>query len=381
MADLPTRREIQERARDAILTTDGVRISASAADLEGSDVNLILAMIALGGEEVVNRAARALAGNFESTAQGRALDRVIFDRKGLTRIPATPAVGQIQLSRPTAGAGAGTVFGALPGNDPAPTRIQTNQGINYILTQPAIFGAADLGPITVTAQAELVGLDNQVDANQAWTFVDTIFDETIIATNPITMSGAANEETDDRFRGRALNFFPTVRRGTLGAVQFGLESTPGIATASVVEVIQPQNSLPACVLEAFILDALGQANQTLAARGQANLLNFRLAGGAVSVVPGTIQFIDVEFADLEFDTNIVLDTSAAFEDVRTAVIAAINNQRPGQSLLRSTIIAAARSVPGVLIEDSDLTEPVGTLNPATNSVTFRTTRERITSTT
>jgi uncharacterized phage protein gp47/JayE len=286
-------------------------------------------------------------------------------------------VGEVQLTRVTAAAGAGTIEGGLPGSGPPdPTRIRTNQGITYILTQDASFTAVDLGPITVPIQAELAGLASEVDANQTWSFTDVPFDASIVIANPMETAGGADEETDEEYRARAKSFFPTVRRGTLGAIEFGLLSTPGIASVSVKEVLDVSGT-PACVVEAFILDELGRANETLAARGLANLLEFRAAGIPVRVIAGVPQFVDIELS-LTFDTAIILDTSQAASDVKFAIVSALDNQSPGENLLRSTIISAVRTVPGVIFEDTDLTEPAGTLVPSAESIVFRTKKELIT---
>lgn len=378
MADLPSREELFQRFRDSALAVADTKLSAREFDRPGSDLNLIAAAAAIMGEEMTRRMAQAVANSFEDTAESNGLDRVVFDRKGLPRKPAAPAVGQIELTRPAATAGAGVIVGGLPGSGPpAPTRIRTNQGIVYFLTENAVFGAADLGPITATVQAELAGIEQEVDENQAWNFVDVPFDTTIVIANPAEMAGAADEENDVRYRARAKNFFPTVRRGTIGAVQFGLDSTPGVDSATVIETINPTNGLPACSAQGFILDVLEQANQTLAARAQLVQLEYRPIGIPVVLIPGVPQFVDIEFSGSSFDTSIVLDTSTAANDVKTAIIAALNNQRPNQQLLRSTILAAARSVPGFVIEDTDLVEPAGTLIPASADVVFRTKRELI----
>lgn len=378
MADLPTRQELFDRWRDAALTVPDTRVSAREIDREGSDLNLQAAAASIMGEEIVRRMARALAGVFEDTAEDDALDRVVFDRKGLPRLPAEVSVSEIQLTRPTFAAGAGTIDGGLPGSGPPnPTRIRTNQGIVYIITQDAVFGAAELGPITVTIQAELAGLASEVTELQSWNFVDAPFDESITISNPDESAGGADEERDSRYRARAKAFFPTLRRGTLAAIEFGLLSTPGVDTVSVIEVIDASSGLPACSGQAFVLDALGQSNETLVARGLLNLLEFRSLGIPIVGFPGTPEFINIDFVGTSFDTAVVLDTSQAAEDVRSSIVAALNNQQPGKNLLRTTILAAARQVEGFVVEDTDLVEPAGTLIPATIDVAFRTRRELI----
>ena len=377
MADLPSRQELFDRWRDGALTTPGTRISAREIDREGSDLNLQGAAMSLMGEEIVRRMARALAGVFEDTSEGDALDRVVFDRKGLPRLPISPSVGAVQLVRPTFAAGAGTIPGGDPGTGPpSPTRIRTNRGIVYSLTENAIFGATTLS-VTADVQAELAGLAQEVDELQSWSFVDTPFDETITIANAAETAGASDEEADPNDKSRAKAFFPTIRRGTLGAIEFGFASTPGIASVSVIEVIAAGTGLPACFVQGFILDALDQGNETLAARGLLNQLEFRCAGIPVQAIAGTPQFVNVDFVGTSFDTSIVLDTSQAADDVRSFIVAALLNQRPGQILQRATIIAAAKNVPGFVIEDSDLVEPAGALIPASSDIAFRTLREKI----
>lgn len=374
--DLPRRSELFARFRAAALATPNTRISAREIDRPGSDANLVGAGASFVGEEVVARMARALAGVFEATASGKALDRIIFDRKGISRLPAAPAVGEVVLERPGAGAGAGTIDGGLPGTLPAPARIQTNRGIVYTLSLPQSFGALDLGPFTVPVQAELAGLDYEVEADQAWSWVDAPFDPTIAITNPDPMAGASDEETDEAYKARARAFFPTLRRGTLGAIEFGLRSTPGVASAVVYEVLQA-SGVPAAVVQAYILDALGRANETFAARAYSNLLQYRALGIPVLVGAGEVEYVAIRLRPT-WDTAVVTDTAAGWGAVQNAIVAALQNLRPGQTLERSLIYAAARSVSGLLLPDGALELPTGDLVPSTTSSALRTLPELIT---
>ena len=374
MADFPSREELFRRWRDGAITVPDTRVSPSEIDLPGSDLNLVAAAAAILGEEVVSRMARLYAGVFEDTATGQCLDRVIFDRKGITRKPAAPATGELVLTRPTAAAGAGTVDGGLPGSTPQPTRFITNTGITYLLLEDAVFGATDLS-VTVRAQAELAGTAYTVADNQAWTPVDPVFDTTLVATNPVEMAGAEDEETDDKFRARARAFFPTLRRGTLQAIEFGLRAAAGVDAVSVQEVLNT-SGLPYCAVEAFVLDVLGQSNDTLAARAQGELEEFRALGIPVFVRAGRPDFISIALTPV-FDARIINDTQAAAADIRSAIITAVNSLQPGQTLDRTRITAAALSVPGVSLPDGALTEPVADLEPGAIDIAIRTKRELI----
>jgi len=382
MADLPTRQELFRRWRNAALAVPGTRVSPREIDRAGSDLNLLAAASSIMGEEIVNRAARAYAACFEATARRECLDRVVFDRKGLPRLPAAPSVGMVRLERAAFAGGAGTIVGGLPGSLPTPTRIRTQTGITYLLTRNSVWGALDLGPFYVPIQAELAGLESEVDEGQAWSWADPPFDTTIEITNDDPTNGAgetagaADEETDEAYQARARNFFNTVRRGTTGAVEFGLRSTPGIASVAVYETLDASSS-PACSGRAYVLDALGQASQTLAARGALTLIEYRPIGIPVVISEATPQYVSIKFVAAAYDTRLVTDTGAANDDVRTAIIGALENQQAGGLLYRSTILAAARSVVGFVIEDTNLTEPAATLIPATSDLAFRTRRELI----
>ena len=378
MADLPTRDELFQRGRSAALTVPGTRISAKEIDRAGSDANLLFAAMALIGQEIVNRAALALSGCFESTARGQRLDRVIFDRKQLPRLPANPATITVSLQRPTAGAGSGTVQGNLPGATPSPTRIQTSTGIVYLITQNVTFGSSDLGPHTVIAQAELAGIASEVSGPQTWTFLDAPFDPTITITNSADAAFASEQEEDGAYLARARSFFPTLRRGTLPAIEFGLRSTPGVASVSAYESVAPGSGFPASSVSAFVLDQLGQANDTLALSADVKLLEYRAAGIPVFIQPGVPQYEKIVFQGLAFDSRIQNDTNAGVALVQTAIVAALNNQLPGQKLERATIVAAAKSIPGTIISNSSLVTPAADLVPGNPNIAFRTRTDLIT---
>jgi len=376
MADIPTRAELFARARAAALATPGSKISPKEIDRPGSDANLLFNAIALVGEEIANRAARALAGCFEDTAKGKRLDRVIFDRKSLPRKGAAAATVSLTLARATDDAGAGTIVGGVPGSDPQPSRVRTNRGIVYQLLSDVSFGATSLGPYTVTAQAELAGLDYEVDELQSWSWVDQPFDPTITITNTEAASGAAEVEEDDRYLARSRNFYNTVHRGTQDAIDAGLQAVPGVDVESSEEIIDPSNGYPAGRVRAFVLDRLGRADSTLAARGRLALNSYRALGVPVFVEPSVPEFVEISFS-VSFDTRIVQDSVQQANRVKAAVVAALENQRPGQSLLRSTIIAAIKSVPGAVMEDSDLLVPTATLLPTAVGTAFRTKLELV----
>lgn len=377
MADLPTRAELMQRGKAAGLGVANTRISPKEFDRDGSDANLLLAVAALMGEMIVHRGATALSGNFEKTAKGQRLDRVVFDRKNLPRKPASPAVGTIQISRPTFAAGAGSVAGGRPGTTPTPVRIVTNTGVVYFLTQTASFGATDLGPITVAVEAELAGLASEVQKNQAWSFVDTVFDQTFTIANAADMAGGSDDEGDEPYRSRARDFFPSLRRGIVGAIEFGARGVSGVESVAAIEITDPTSGFPVHFVQLFVMDALGQSNAQLAARVQLELVKFRAFGVPVQVLSAVPEFVAIR-SIVAYDTAIVLDTNSAEAAWKSAVVAALNNQQPGARLYRATITSAQKSVPGVVVSDTSLITPAGDLIPSTINTAFRTLPELIT---
>lgn len=376
MADLPTRAELFEIGRDAVIGTPNTRISVEQIDKPGSNANLLLAMMSLLAETVSNRAGDLVLDTFEETAEGDALSRLVGDRKNIKRLPATPAVVTLSLSRASAAAGAGSIVGGLPGSSPSIARIRNNRGIVYTLLETASFGALDLGPVTVLAQAEIAGLDYEVDRDQTWQFLTAVFDSSIVVSNAETAAGADDAEDDDRLRSRSKRFYPSLRRGTKQAILYGIRDVPGVASGTVEEIVGADGT-PAGQGRGYVLDILGNANQALADRAQLALVEYRALGVPVPVYAGSTQYVPIEFANLDFDTDLVADTTDAFDRVKLSIIAALENQQSGQKLYRSTILAAARKIAGVIVEDEDLIEPVGTLTPAA-SVSLRSRRELIT---
>jgi uncharacterized phage protein gp47/JayE len=110
------------------------QINPAVVDVPGSDVNLLLGSGSVMGEEVVAALAANLQGLFVQTARADRLDRIAFDRYGLTRFPANSATVDLTLSRPAPGA-AGTYD--------AGSRVQTANGVQFATDIDVVFAGAD----------------------------------------------------------------------------------------------------------------------------------------------------------------------------------------------------------------------------------------------
>lgn len=357
--DLPDRSDLFTVGRRYIKTAANTRINPALVDVEGSNINLDVGSSAVMGEALTASWAACARDLFVDTAQGPGLDRVCFDRFGILRKPANPAGVSLTLTRPTFAGGGGTVN--------ASARVTTPSGSLFALTVDVVFGPTDLTK-TVTAVAQLVGPTQNVPLNTLRAWIDQPFDATIAVTNPAGAAGGTDVESDASLRARARTFFLTLRRGILAAIQYGATTVPGVSVATAFEIVNPGEGLPAGAVQVVVADDDGNASPTMIQGVVDVMLQFRAAGIPVFVVGGTVVFQAVTY-DLAFTSGV--DTVAASEQVRAIAVAFTQFLRPGQTLLQSDLIAAARAVPGVIVNAGSLVVPVGDVVPLTNDVIIR----------
>lgn len=364
MSDLPLRNELFQAGRRALVTTPNQRINPVVVDVPGSDANLIVGASSLMGEEVIAVIANCFQGLFVDTAIGPQLDRVAFDRYGLTRFSAIPATVDLVLSRPAPGAA---------GIYPQGGVVQTPGGTRFATDSEAVFAPADLSK-TVSATALVTGPEGNVSDNTVTAFSDAPFDVTMSVTNPSGAAGGSDVETDAQFRGRIRDFFPTVRRGTMGAIEFGARQVPGIRVAKGYEIDNICSEggadvfLPACEVDLVVADVNGRASSSLLEQVRRILIDFRAAGIPVRVRGGTVVNTTVRWF-LTFTLG--FDTQRGRDQLRAVTVASAQALRPGETLYRSTLIAAARQVPGAIITDASLADPLVDIVPATNDQIIR----------
>lgn len=360
MSDLPNRQDLFAIGRQYVKGVPNTRINPAIIDVPGSDVNLALGSSSLMGEALSAAWARCMRGLFIDTAMGDELDRIAYDHFGITRKPASAADAGVTLARPTAAAGGGVVA--------AGTRITTPSGSVFALVTDVVFGATDLVVDTGDAVAQIVGPTQNVAAGALTAFQDQPFDPSITATNPGPAAGGTDVENDPQFRGRIRSYYLTLRRGTLGAIQYAATTVAGVSVSNAFEIENPGSGLPAGAVELIIADDNGNASPTMLQNVRNILLQFRAAGIPVFLSGGLVVFEQVVYA-LDFTTGI--DTVGASNEVRSVAVAMTQFLAPGQTLYRSDLLAAARAVPGTLVGAGSLSVPVGDIVPATNSTIIR----------
>jgi uncharacterized phage protein gp47/JayE len=361
--DLPSRQDLFAVGRRFIkaekLVNPNVRINPALIDVRGSNLNLELNTSAVMGEAIVAAWAKCVRGLFIDTARDEQLDRVIYDRFGITRKPANAATAGLALVRPTFAGGGGTVA--------AGSRITTANGAIFAVATDIVFGATDLTK-TGDGVAQLVGPTQNVPAGTLTRFLDQPFDTTITVTNPDDAAGGTERERDPQFRGRARTFFLTLRRGILGAIQYAATQVPGVSVATAFEIVNPGTALPAGAVQLVIADDNGAASGLMIQAVIDKMLEFRAAGIPVYVTGGLVTFVPVTYL-LSFQANI--DTVSASEEVRAVAVAISQFKAPGQTLYQQDLMAAAKSVPGVIVTDKALVAPVGDVVPTSNTQILR----------
>lgn len=372
MPDLPTRATYFEIGEAEALTRSagkppGQAMTLDAIRTDGSDANIVMASASGMADEATRQLALRVGALFLDGARGIDLDRLVADRWSPTivRKEATPAIGEVVFSR---------VSGPLAAiSIPASTRLRTATGIEFVTTAAVTFAAASTGPVTAPVRAVLAGANGNVGIATVTALVTNGIDAGLVVTNPAVMAGGDSRETDGRLRERARSFWLAARRGTLAAIEFGALTVAGVRQASAIELTNELGE-PDGHVQLYIADALGQANAALVNAVRAALVEYRAAGVVVEIIGSNPVYTSIRFL-LRFDAGV--DTTRAFDLVRSATVARVNALRPRATLPVSLLIEAARSVPGVIVLDDAIVEPIGDVVP-TGSEIIRTRADLIT---
>lgn len=347
MSDLPTRSDLFAVFRRSLRTATVSKLNPAVVDIDGSDLNLVASATALMGEEATSSFADCMANAFAATAAGAALDRVIFDRAGglLPRLAATPATVNLTLTRPVPGL-------ATPGTFPAGGQILLG-GVTFATDLDAVFGGFT-ATVLVSATAVIAGPDGNVQASPpAGSFVNAPFDTTIVIANQAA-AGGTDQESDTAYRGRYFSFFPTIRRGTLAAIQSAGPDVPGVAVATAIEIVNPYG-IPAAAVQLIVADANGNSSAAMLQAVTDLLLDFRACGIPVTVIGGLLNNTTPVIWNIQVESG--FDSVAVAAQVRAVTAAITEFLAPGAVLYRSSLIAAARTVPGAIVTDTSLVSP------------------------
>lgn len=368
MADsLPTRDDFFQAGASEVLTRSESRpqkerLSREAVFTEGTDINIIIAACSAMADEATRQLATRMAALFLDSAEGEDLDRLVADRFSpeVVRKQAAPALVPITFSRaipPSAGAAISFDVG---------TKVRTEQGTEFTLTESASFSANSTGPVTVQAQATLAGISGNVAVGAVTQLGSPSADSHVTITNLEPGSGGRNVETDQSLRTRARDFFIAARRGTLAAIEFGARTVDGVESATAMEELDTGTGLPNGKVNVAIADSNGQANSLLAEAVQDALLEYRAAGIVVTVLVTAPSYQTIAYSGISFRPGI--DTRAAVQQLKSLTVAAVNILEPGEPLTIALLYALAKSIPGAIVPQGAVQMPAGDIDPGQQQV-------------
>ena len=293
-------------------------------------------------DAVLRYAAQALKETFIDGASGTALDALVDDHLNLQRVPANPAQVTVQWSRTTSGPGgtiaAGSVVATQFGADGAT--------IEYTTDAPVLVGAGLNGPFASQCTAVEPGRSGNAEPGTITRVVDQpSFDPNFTCTNIDHAAGGADPETDEELRVRSRDFFRTLRRGTLAALEFGAKQVPGVASATATEDSGVATLLsgpkPTGIVTVRVADSEGNSNQQMIAAVTTELDNWRCAGIIVLVIGGSRVVVDVAIS-LTVRANYSVE--ARRELLEAAAVARVNKLQVGEVLYLDSLIAAVIAI-------------------------------------
>lgn len=363
--DLPTWFDLFRIARDEAVGRNA-KIAVEQVERDGTDTNIIVAAAVAAADEVVGQLIHVEAANFLDSARGQALVRLVFDRYGLTKKPASSSVGSALFQTVSPAAGTFTI--------PTGTIVQTADGMQFVTTSAGIFLAGS-SSLLVAIRSAQAGLGQRAKIGAITSVVSQITNQPtdLTVTNVAATVGDDDEESDESLRNRARNFFPTARRGTLEAIRQGALAVPGVRTADAFEVLDTMgrsNRLVLLVVSDAFTESLVDAVPTppvYAAQSQMfsttvfNALSDVRAGG-IYVQVNVAQVVMLP-SNLSLTFHAGVNADAVAEQARAAVVNYTNALNPGATWRVVDVVDALRLVPGLVVTGNEIQSPAGDVVP------------------
>lgn len=283
------------------------------------------------GSQVIAFAANRFLATFLDGAFGTDLTNLARDR-GVIRDTGDNAIGTVQFSRPSASLGAGVISAGKR----IATQPDSNGSFSVFTTDvDVVFGGTDLGPFSTTATCTTIGNAGNAAAGAVTRILDSLWDPTVVVTNPTQFACGSEQESDPDLRDRVRGFFLTEARGTRDALIFGAKTVPGVKRASLT--VDPVTG----IITLYVSDADGNANAAMVAAVQTEIANWADAGDIVNVIGATLV---IQSVNVSLTVKLGVDVNSLLNNVRLAIIARLARLIPGDTLYRDMISAAVRDV-------------------------------------
>jgi len=370
--DFPTQTDLQNIARNEIAARNP-QISVDAVQREGSDANVLTASAAAVGDECIGQLVDVSASLFLDSASGTDLDRLVFDRYGITRKPAAAAIGSVQFTTTAANPAAFTINAGV--------QLATPTGQIFVTIAPVTFPLGSTGPVTASVRSTLAGANQQAAANTITAITSQITGSPsdLAVNNPLATAGAADDETDSSLRTRARAFFINARRGTLAAIQAAALAVPGVVTAETFEILDangfPGREVLLVISDTFTAQLAQQNVNPPTYQQQSQILAQTVFAQLDDVRPAGI-FVDVQVAQVILQPITLALTFSAGADVDSvtqqaiaAIVNYVNGLSPGQTLQYGRanppvgLIGQLATVSGLIVSGADVISPPGDVVP------------------
>jgi uncharacterized phage protein gp47/JayE len=359
--DRPTYQDLFRIGRTTI-TAPPSQITTAVVDREGSDANILVATAASIGDEISAQVARVGGSAFLDTATGADLDRLVFDRYGLSRKPASAALGVVRFSLASA-----PVSNFLI---PAGTLLSTPDGRQFVTLFDDTFLTTSTF-LDVNVRSVLAGSSQMAASNSITSIISypPTAPAGLTVTNPLATAGGNNQESDSEYRARARIFYTTLRRGTRAALEQAALAVPGVRTARAFEILNDAGG-PGGIVELVIsdgyTDALANTGSTipaydaqsdaLAAAVVETLDDVRACGVFVRCRVAQVILQPV-ILQLSFIAGANVDTVAGL--ARAAITNYVNQLQPGADFELDAANAILNSIAGLAFNGSAIASPTG----------------------
>lgn len=290
-------------------------------------------------DATIRYAAQGFKQTFIDGAEGDDLTALVDDHLNIQRQAATAAQVDVTFTRTGSAAGT-TPSGFTVGS----AYDASGNSVTFTTNSPITWGAADHGPHIVTCTAAVLSRAGNVSPATVTRIVDSPLPDTSIACTNATFGAGGNDaESDPELRVRARNFWLTLRRGTLAALEEGALEVPAVRVARATEDITTG------YVTLVVADSDGNSTAQMISDVETIEEAWRSAGVNVNVLGGTQ--LPVNFtATMVFRSGSGANSQIYAPLVQTAVVGRLAKYAQGEIVYLDSLKAAAIAVDPDVIE-------------------------------
>jgi hypothetical protein len=305
--------EAQERRPDLLFREGDVTVA---------DLHAASAM----ADAVLRFAAQAFKATFIDGAEGAELTTLVNDHLNLQRFLASAAQVFVTFTRTSGGAGGTIPLGSVVGTD----FDAGGKQVLYQTTVDVVVGGGENGPWTILCTALEPGRGGNAEAGKV-VRINTPLWDTFSVTNEAAATGGNEAETDEELRERARAYWITLRRGTMGALEYGAKLVP------TVRIARAKEDGISGVVSVLVSDSDGGSTLQMINDVLEELENWRAAGVLVNVYGATPILVSMS---LGLVVRTGFNVPAVVPTLHAAVDGRIYKLKPDEALYQDMIVAA-----------------------------------------